>query len=348
MVMGGSWAVFQSYVPMSQAGAASRKVLIKAAAKLLGVQAGDCKAQNSQVTCGDQSISSANIINKDHIDRKFSPEELAHFTPKNPKDRQLISKPSKALDIPAKSTRTAEYGIDVEIEGMVYALPLIPPTRYGSRVPKINDSKANSVKGYLGFEILQGPSNLLQGWVSVLADTYYGAISAAQVIEVEYQAGETANVNEQDLINEGEKLVTDKSTGRLFVDHGDIDKTAAEAKKSIDSTYRTASALHFALEPVNAVVEFKDSICHVYTGNQWQSLFLPVVAKSVGLSYDNVTIHQYYLGGGFGRRLTDDYMIPAALTAKAIDKPVKLVFTREDDSRFDCIRSPSVQHFAAY
>ena len=348
MVTGGSWSVFQSYVPMSQAGAAGRTVLLEAAATLLGVQVKDCKAQNSQVTCGEQSISFADIVNKGNIDRKFSPEEIAQFTPKDPQDRQLISKPSKALDIPAKSTGTAEYGIDVEIEGMVYARPLIPPTRYGSKVLKVNDSKASNVRGYLGYEILQDPSNILQGWVSVLADTYYGAISAAQVIEVEYQAGETANVSEQDLINEGERLVADKSTGGLFVDHGDIDKTAAAAKKSIDSTYRTASALHFALEPVNAVVEFKDGICHVHTGNQWQALFLPVVAKSVGLSDDKVVIHQYYLGGGFGRRLAGDYMVPAAVTAKAVGKPVKLVFTREDDSRFDCIRSPSVQHFAAY
>ncbi|WP_299073477.1 molybdopterin cofactor-binding domain-containing protein [uncultured Paraglaciecola sp.] len=348
MVTGGSWSVWQSYLPMSQAGAAGRSALIDAAAPLLGVAASDCSTQNSHVICGNKSISFADIINQGQIDRTFSPEELAKFTPKDPKTRQLMSKPSKALDIPAKSTGTAKYGIDVEIAGMVYARPLIPPTRYGSKVLKVNDNKATKVKGYLGYEILQDPSDILQGWVSVLADTYYGAVRAAQAIEVEYQAGATAHVSEQDLIKEGEKLVADKTSGGRFVDFGDIDKAAATAKKSIDSTYRTASALHFALEPVNAAVEFKDGICHVHTGNQWQSLFLPVVAKSVGLTDDKVIIHQYYLGGGFGRRLAGDYMLPAALTAKAVGKPVKLVFTREDDSRFDCIRSPSVQHFAAY
>lgn len=348
MVTGGSWSVWQSYLPMSQAGAAGRTVLIEAAAKLLKVQTSDCKAQNSHVVCGDKSISFADIISQGSIDRTFSAEELALFTPKDPKARQLVAKPSNALDIPAKTTGTANYGIDVEIPGMIYARPLIPPTRYGSKVLKVNDSKATKVKGYLGYEILQDPSNILQGWVSVLADTYYGAVQAAQAMNVEYQAGETANVSEQDLIDEGEKLVADKTSGGRFVDHGDIDKASTEAKKSIDATYRTSSVLHFALEPVNAVVEFKDGICHVHTGNQWQSLFLPVVAKSVGLTDDQVIIHQYYLGGGFGRRLAGDYMIPAALTAKAVGKPVKLVFTREDDSRFDCIRSPSVQHFAAY
>ena len=99
MVTGGSWSVFQSYLPMSQAGAAGRTALIEAAATLLGVQATDCKTQNSQVICGDKSISFADIVIKGKIDKTFSPEELAKFTPKDPQTRQLIAKPSKALDL---------------------------------------------------------------------------------------------------------------------------------------------------------------------------------------------------------------------------------------------------------
>jgi CO/xanthine dehydrogenase Mo-binding subunit len=348
MVTGGSWSVFQSYVPMSQASAAGREALIEAAAELLGVAAEDCRTENSQVICGSQRLDFADIVKRGKIDKTYSEDQLAKFSPKNPDNRQLIAKPSRALDIPVKTTGEAQYGIDVELEGMIYARPLIPPTRYGSTVLNVDDSGAKAVKGYLGYEVLSDPSDILQGWVSVLADSYYGAVKAADAIKVEYRAGETANVSEEDLIAEGEKLVADKTTGGLFVDHGDIDAAAQRAEKSIEGSYRTASALHFALEPVNAAVEFKDGVCHVYTGNQWQSLFLPVVAKAVGLGEDNVVIHQHYLGGGFGRRLAGDYMVPAALTAKATGKPVKLVFTREDDSRFDCIRSPSVQHFTAY
>ncbi|MFT5887934.1 MAG: isoquinoline 1-oxidoreductase beta subunit [Zhongshania sp.] len=348
MVTGGSWSVFQSYIPMSQAGAAGREALIEAGAALLGVAAKKCISGNSRVICGKKSIDFADIVKRSKIDKTYTAEQLASFTPKTPQHRDLIAKPSQALDIPAKTTGEARYGIDVELEGMIYARPLVPPTRYGSSVKKVDDSAAEKVKGYLGYRILNDPSDILQGWVSVLADTYYGAIKAANAIKVNYQAGPTANVSEQDLIAEGEKLVADKSTGGLFVEHGNIDTVAKQAKKSIEGMYRTSSVLHFALEPVNAAVEFKDGVCHVYTGNQWQSLFLPIVAKSVGLPEDKVIIHQHYLGGGFGRRLAGDYMIPAALTAKAVGKPVKLVFTREDDSRFDCIRSPSVQHFAAY
>jgi CO/xanthine dehydrogenase Mo-binding subunit len=348
MVTGGSWSVFQSFLPMSQAGAASRTVLIETGANLLGVNSTDCITENSMVLCGNKSISFAEIVKQGNINRTISPEELGKFTPKSAASRKLIAKDGNALDVPAKSTGAARYGIDVELQGMVYARPLVPPTRYGSKVVKVDDSAAKAVKGYLGYETLNDPSGLLEGWVSVLADTYYGAIKAGDAVNVKYQAGETAMVTEQDIVAEGERLVADRSAGGLYVDHGDIELAAQSAKSSIAGIYRTSSVLHFALEPVNAAVEFKDGVCHVHTGNQWQSLFLPTVAKAVGLAEDKVVIHQYYLGGGFGRRLAGDYMVPAALTAKAVGKPVKLVFTREDDSRFDCIRSPSVQHFSAH
>jgi CO/xanthine dehydrogenase Mo-binding subunit len=348
MVTGGSWSVFQTYVPMSQAGAAGRTALIDAGAKLLGVNPQDCTAENSMIVAGNQSVSFADIVKSGNIDRIFSAEELAEFKPKSPANRQLISKPSNALDIPAKTNGSAKYGIDVELDNMVYARPVIPPTRYGSVIKSVDDSTAKKVKGYQGYQILKDPSDTVQGWVTVLADSYYGAIKAGNALQVEYDLGETTNVSEQDIIAAGEALVQDKRSGTLVVEEGDVTKVAETAKTALESVYRTSSVLHFTLEPVNAAVEIKDGICHVHCGNQWQSLFLPVVAKAMGMSEDKVIIHQYYLGGGFGRRLMGDYMIPAALTAQAIGKPVKLVFTREDDSRFDCVRSPSVQQMNAY
>jgi isoquinoline 1-oxidoreductase beta subunit len=348
MVTGGSWSVFQTYVPMSQAGAAGRTALIEAGAKLLGANPQDCKTENSMVVAGNKSVSFADVVKNGKIDRVFSADELAKFQPKNPESRQLISKPSKALDIPAKTNGSAKYGIDVELENMVYARPIIPPTRHGCVVKSVDDSAAKKVKGYQGYKILKDPSDTVQGWVSVLADSYYGAVKAGNALQVEYDLGETANVSEQDIIAVGETLAKDKTSGTLVVDEGNVAKAAESAKTSLESIYRTSSVLHFALEPVNAAVEIIDGVCHVHCGNQWQSLFLPVVAKAMGMAEDKIIIHQYYLGGGFGRRLMGDYMIPAALTAQAIGKPVKLVFTREDDSRFDSVRSPSVQQMNAY
>ncbi|ASP46523.1 xanthine dehydrogenase family protein molybdopterin-binding subunit [Cognaticolwellia beringensis] len=347
MVTGGSWSVFQSFKPLSQAGAAGRIALIEAAAKILNCPVEECSVENGAVLCKESSISFGDIVAKGTFNRTFTPEEINALPLKPASKRTLVGKPSSALDIPAKTNGSAVYGIDIELKGMVYARPIIPPTRYGSKVTNVDDSAAQKVKGYLGYHILQDPSDNIQGWVAVEADTYYGAIKAADALEVSYKAGKTAKVSEDDILKEGARLVADESEGGLFVDDGDFVAASDKAANTIDAVYRTHTALHFALEPVNATVEEKDGHWHVYTGNQWQSLTLPAIAKALQVSDENVVMHQQYLGGGFGRRLFGDYAIPAVLTAKAIGKPVKMVFTREDDSRFDQPRSPSVVSFKA-
>ena len=177
----------------------------------------------------------------------------------------------------------------------------------------------------------------------MVAETFPAAIAAADALKVDWAAGPRADVSEGDLLEEGERLVKDPEAGGTWLRVGDVDAELARAEQVVDSTYRTASALHFQLEPVNAVAVEKGGHWHLHAGNQWQSLYIPVVAQALGVAEDKVTFHQYYLGGGFGRRLTGDYMVPAALTAKALGKPVKMVFTRPDDARFDSIRSCSVQ-----
>jgi isoquinoline 1-oxidoreductase beta subunit len=347
MVTGGSWSVFQSFKPMSQAGAAGRLALIDAGAALLGKPAAKCEAVNGQVVCGNHFVSFGDIVKKGHFNRIFSAEEIAALPIKPASQRRFIGKQTMALDIVAKTDGSAKYGIDTKIEGMVYARPLIPPTRYGSSVKKVDDKAARQIAGYLGYEILNDPSATLQGWVTVIATSYNVAIKAADALTVSYQAGPTAGVSEGQIQQQGEKLVRDKNAGYLIIDDGDTSKADAAATTRLEARYRTASVIHFQLEPVNATVEYKDGIWHIHSGNQWQSLTLPLVAKALGVTDDKVIMHQYYLGGGFGRRLYGDYIIPAALTAKAIGKPVKLVFTRPDDSRFSQPRSPSVQLFNA-
>lgn len=347
MVTGGSWSVFQTFKPLSQAGAAGRIALIEAAAKILKCPVDQCSVENGAVLYQDRSISFGDIVAKGTFNRAFTPKEIDALPLKPASKRTLVGKPGLALDIPAKTNGSAVYGIDVELEGMVYARPIIPPTRYGSQVTSVDDSGAQKVKGYLGYHILKDPSDNIQGWVAVAADSYYGAIKAGDALKVSYQAGKTAKVSEQDILNEGQRLVADESQGGLFVNEGDFSAASTKAVKSIDAVYRTHTALHFALEPLNATVEEKNGNWHIYTGNQWQSLTLPAIAKALQVSDESVVMHQQYLGGGFGRRLFGDYAIPAVLTAKAIGKPVKMVFTREDDSRFDQPRSPSVASFRA-
>jgi len=347
MVTGGSWSVFTSFDLLSQAGAAGRQVLREQGAKLLGVEAESCHVSNSRVICGERSIHFGDIVKAGDIDRAFTADELAAMPVKSPADRTLIGQSTKALDIPSKCDGRAEFGIDVEIDGMVYARPLIPPTRYGSTVNAVDDSAAKDIKGYLGYRILTDPSKVLQGWVVAVADSQWSAIRSTEAIKVDWTAGASSKVSEQDLLAEGDRLVRQPDSGTLFVNEGDFDQAAAEAATTLEATYRTGTALHFPLEPVNAAVEFTDGIWHVHTGNQWQSLIIPVLAQALEVEESQVVLHQYYLGGGFGRRLFGDYILPAALAAKALGKPVKVVFTREDDARFDCARSASVARFSA-
>ncbi len=342
MVTGGSWSVWSSFAMLSQAGAAGRTVLLDAGAKLLGVNASDCTAEAGQVIAGDQQVSFADIVAKGDISRSFSAEELAAMPVKPAAARRLIGKDVDALDIPEKTQGTAVYGLDAELPGMVYAHPMIPPTRYGSTILSFDDSAAKDIPGYLQTLTIKDPSDLIQGWAVVVAESFPAAMKAAAAVTVEWEAGPTAGVSEADLFAEGARLVADSASGVLFVDDGDVAAARESAASTHTATYRTGSALHFTLEPQNALVEWIDGKCRIHAGNQWQSLILPYLAAALEIPETDIVIHQYYLGGGFGRRLFGDQMIPAALAARELGRPVKLVFERADDSRFDCVRSPSV------
>ncbi|MBT8098420.1 MAG: molybdopterin-dependent oxidoreductase [Gammaproteobacteria bacterium] len=347
MVTGGSWSVFTSFTMLSQAAAAGRTVLVDAGARLMDVDADDCKALGGQVVAGEQSISFADIVARGDISRTFSEEELAAMPVKAASERTLIGKPVDALDVPAKTEGAAVYGLDTELANMVYAHPLLPPTRYGSSIRSIDDSAAKDVRGYLETIQINDPSETIQGWALVIADTFAAAMKAARAVKVDWEAGPTVAVNESDIFEAGAKLAADRASGVLVVNDGDVDAARAEAAETISASYRTGTALHFTLEPQNALVEFIDGKCHVHAGNQWQSLILPFIAKALELPETDIVIHQYYLGGGFGRRLFGDQIIPAALAARTLGRPVKLVFPRPEDSRFDCVRSPSVVTFDA-
>ena len=158
-----------------------------------------------------------------------------------------------------------------------------------------------------------------------------------------WRSGKAATVSERDIQNRAAELIADRNGGSLLVDDPGVEAAFASAKRKIERTYTTGTVMHFALEPVNALAFEKDGVFEIHTGNQWQTLILPVLAKALGRSQDKIVLRSYLIGGGFGRRLDGDYAVPAALAAKAIGKPVKMVCTRPDDMRFDCPRSPSTQ-----
>ena len=341
-VTGGSWSVWQNFDLMSRAGAAGRSALIEEGARLLGVVAADCSAANSQIICRGKSISYGDIVSKGNLSRTYTDAQLANLSIKAAKDRKLIGSETQALDIPNKTNGAAIYGIDATYEGMVYAKPIVPPTRYGSSVKSVDDSQAKNVKGYQQTLVLDDPSDTVPGWALVIADSFHAAQRAERLIKVDWNAGPTANVSEQDIFNRGAELIG-SDEGSLVVEDGEVDATFASANSVFTQSYTTSTVLHFQLEPVNAIGLQKDGRWELHTGNQWQSLILPTLAEALEVPVEKVVMRTYLLGGGFGRRLNGDYGVPALLAAKALGKPVKVVFSREDDSRFDSPRSASVQ-----
>ncbi len=343
MVTGGSWSVHTSFTLLSQAGAAGRTVIIDAASKLMGVPAESCSCENGVVTSGDQSLTFAEIISNGDFSRVISEEELAAMPVKAPAERTVIGRDVRNLDVAAKSEGAAVFGLDAELPGMVYAMPLLPPTRYGSKVNGIDESAAKTIPGYIGAIEINDPSQTVQGHVVVAAETMASVLKAAKAVSIDWTPGPTASVTGAAILAEGARLATDPEAGALFVDEGDVGVARANAASTMSATYTTGTALHFTMEPQNALVEFdSEGRCHIHAGNQWQSLILPVLAQALEMSEADIVIHQYYLGGGYGRRLFGDQMIPAALAARSLGRPVKLIFDRASDSRFDCVRSPSV------
>ncbi|MBW9051045.1 xanthine dehydrogenase family protein molybdopterin-binding subunit [Rhizobium mesosinicum] len=343
MVTGGSWSVFQTYPIFSKAGAAGRLALIERGAELLSVPVDTCVARDGAVASGVRWITYGEIV-KAGINRSFTPEQLDALPIKAPAKRRLIGRKVDALDIPQKIDGTARYGIDAHKDGMVYARPILPPTRYGSKVIAVDDSAARNIKGYLSAVILNDPSDTVPGWVMAIAKTYPAAIKAADAIVVQWESGPTASISEADLQNRSRELIADPSTGSIL-DTGDTDTEAVfkTASRTFEQTYTNATALHFQLEPTNALAFEENGTFEIHTGNQWQTLILPTLAIALGRSEPSIVMRSYMLGGGFGRRLNGDYAVPAALAAKALGKPVKMILTREDECRFDSARSPAVQ-----
>jgi len=343
MITGGSWSVNHNFIAFSRAGAAGRMALIDAGAKEMGVPVEECTARDSKVIHGDQSISYGELVTRDTVDRQFSTEELETITLKPASERRLLNRDTVARDVPGKVNGSAIYGIDRKIDDMVYARPVMPPVRFGSSVASWDDTAAKEIPGYIQTVEINDPTDTCQGWLVAVAESWTAASKAVDALNVTWEGGTGRETSEADLLAEGERLVDDDAAGSLFMLEGEPDGVFDAAEIVHEGLYRTHTVLHMQLEPGNALVWQDGDTWRVHAGNQWQSLTLPLVAKALEIDEANLVFETSYLGGGFGRRLFCDFVVPAALTAKAIGRPVKMVMARPDDAQFDCARSPTVQ-----
>ncbi len=345
MITGGSWSVNGAFDQLSRAGVAGRLALIVAGAGILGVSPERCKAEKSRVidSISGRFVSYGEILRQTPVSVASREEDLEKFVLKQPEQYTLVGHSVEALDIPCKTDGRAQYGIDLFLPGMLYGRLATPSVRYGAAVISIDEDEARKVPGFIAAVSLDDPTGDVTGFVVAVAETYPAAIKAAEALKVEWDLGPNRDVDSDTLLVAAETLAEHPANAGNWVLQGEADRMIVESKRSLTARYTTGLNLHAPMEPMNATAELRDGTWHVWAGCQNQTTALSHLAKALGVGESNVIIHQRYVGGGFGRRLDVDYAVVAALTAKALGRPVKVIYSREQDFQFDVPRSPTLQ-----
>jgi isoquinoline 1-oxidoreductase subunit beta len=344
MVTGGSWSVNNTFDTLSRCGAAGRMALIDAAAAMMGVPASQLHAANSRVIGpGGKSMSYAELVSSGKLDKTYSPDDLKTIQLKKASEYKLVGKPVQALDLPAKTNGTAKYGMDMFVPGMVYAKIARPPVRYGAKPTAVDDSEAKKVAGYQQFVSVPDPTGTAAAYVIAIASNYPAALESARALKITWDLGPNKDVSSESLIAHAKELVADPSKGLSFWDIGNAAQALPAAAAKHEAVYITPLAIHAPLEPMNCVAFEREGTWHIYSGSQFQTRSGPLCAAALGVKPEQVLIHQVYLGGGFGRRLEADAMVPAVLASKAVGKPVKLIYDRPEDLQNDFFRTITYQ-----
>ena len=348
-ITGGSWSTMMNFEAMSRAGAAGRIALTEAAARAMGVPAGELVVRNSTVSHpkSKKSMSFADIVKSGKITKTFTSDELKAIKLKTPDQYTMVGVSVPQLDIPPKSNGSAKYGIDVMLPGMVYGKVVTPPVRFGATVKSVDDAAAKKVPGFIKAVTLDDKTGSTSGWVVAVANTYASARKAADALNITYDNGPNAKLSSQSLLDEAKRLQALDDSGQFFVKDGDTAAAFGTAAKVLEAEYTTSINIHAPLEPMNATAEFKGDILHIYSGNQFATRSGAIAAGAAGIDPKFVVMHQMWLGGGFGRRLDADMMVPAVQAAKAVGKPVKVIYSRENDMTMDYSRPLTFQKVKA-
>jgi len=349
IITGGSWSTKMNFDAMSRAGAAGRIALLDAAAAMLNAPAGELSIRDSVISHArsNRSATIAEVVRAGKITKTFSADELKALKLKSPEQYVLIGQDLPQIDIPAKTNGAAKYGIDMMLPGMAYGKLVMPPVRYGAKVTNVDDAEARKTPGFVKAVVLDDKTGTTTGWVVAVADTYANAMKAAKALKVTWDKGPNADVSSESLLAEARRLQADDAAGLLFVKTGDAAAGVRSAAKTLEAEYTTSINIHAPMEPMNATAEFKDGVLHLYTGNQFATRTTGIAAGAAGIDPKNIVMHQFWLGGGFGRRLDSDMVIPAALAAKDVGRPVKVIYAREDDMTFDFTRPLTYQKVKA-
>ncbi|HYL22137.1 MAG TPA: xanthine dehydrogenase family protein molybdopterin-binding subunit [Gemmatimonadales bacterium] len=324
---GGSTSVRGNWEPLRRAGAAARVMLVAAAAASWKVDPGTCRAERGAVIHGPsgRSLSYASLV--DRAARLSTPGNVAVVL-KDAKDFRLIGTPVKRLDTLDKVDGTTLYGIDVRIPGMKYASVAACPV-FGGRLAAVDDTKAKAIPGVR--QVVR-----LDNAVAVIADDTWTAKRGVAALDIRWDEGPNATLSTADIVQQ--LAAASQQSGVVARDEGDVPKAMAGAAQRIEAVYEVPFLAHATMEPINCTVHVRPDGCDLWLGTQVPTFTQTAAAKVTGLPKSRVTVHNHFLGGGFGRRLEVDFVIQAVGIAKQVEGPVQVLWSREEDIQHDMYR----------
>lgn len=324
-VTGGSTSVKAFFMPLRKSAASVREMLVAAAAQQWGVAPGTLQARNGAVI-DPTSRRTAKYGTLLDAAAKIAPPAEPKL--KDPKDFRYIGKNVKRLDSPEKVNGTGIFGIDVKVPGMLTATIARSPV-IGGKVASFDDAAAKSVKGVRNVV-------KLDSGVAVVADNYWAATKGRKALNINWDEGKMMTVSSESLYKaDVEAAKTAKGIEAKKI--GDVTAGKTKAAKTIDAVYFAPYLAHATMEPMNATADVRADSAEVWSGIQAQQAVQMMVAKELGLAPEKVKVNNVLLGGGFGRRL-GDYVMDAVRLSKIAGKPVKVIWTREDDIDHDYFR----------
>ena len=329
----GSMSIRTCWDPLRKAGASARDMLLDAAAQKWGVAKSQLRTEKGFVinTATNARLSYGSLA--DAAGKLPAPAKVAV---KDPSQFHLIGTSPKRLDTPAKVNGSAGFGIDARRPGMVYAVVARCPV-FGGKVASFDATKAKAVPG------VQQVVQITRG-VAVVADNTWSAMEGRKALQVQFDEGKNANLSSASIREMFVNLAA--KPGAIARNEGDANAALACGAKKLEAVYEAPYMSHAPMEPMNCTADVRPDSAEVWVSTQIQTAAMGSTAKITGLSPDKIQIHTMFLGGGFGRRGGDDFVSEAVEISKAIGKPVKLTWSREDDMQHDLYRPASYTTFA--
>lgn len=334
----GSRAVMLYFNDLRMAGAQVRKVLVGNAAQRWNVDAKTLKTEPGFVVnpANGQKLSYGELAATGTVPSPLPTVQASELKPR--KEWRMIGTGVPRRDTPPKVNGTAIYGLDVNLPGMVYATSLHTPVHTGKPV-EWNDADIRKMPGVL--DTVRLPNG-----IAIVASSFVEAKAARAALKVKWDNGAAAKFDSDAALEGYVKVHNDPKANVFSIEKkGDVSAAFAGATKKFKADFRADYGYHAQMEPLNAVVRIADDgkSVEVWEGTQSPDVSRDAVAKALGLEPPQVTIHQCYMGGGFGRRTLGDYAAECAIIARQVKKPVKLVWTREEDIAFGMFRPAAFQ-----